>query len=164
MTDRRIMLIGATGCGKSSLAVVLNRYAEHLSGKEKSTGVSPVPHRQDVWYGRYTLDVPGGYFENPWMYNHLISLAQNNASHVLFVVSRSQRSFAGAPGLADVFGCPVSGVITHSDVQPENEEFCQKQLRRYGVPEPFFNVSVKKGFGVSALIGHLLEAGTVKKD
>ncbi|SIO12474.1 EutP/PduV family microcompartment system protein [Halodesulfovibrio marinisediminis] len=155
MVQRRIMLIGATGCGKTSLANVLDQYGEPVSQDGTSTGIVSARGRQDVRYGKHTIDVPGGYFENPWMYNHLIALAQNHASHVVFVVSQSQRSVAGAPGLAKVFGCSVTGVVTHCDVKSQNKNFCLKQLQQYGVPEPYFNVSVADGSGIPELLQHL---------
>ncbi|WP_290920749.1 EutP/PduV family microcompartment system protein [Halodesulfovibrio sp.] len=147
------MLVGATGSGKTSLANVLNNYGDgtdvHFEGC--------LAHQkgQEVRYGKHTIDVPGGYFENPWMYNHLIALAQNHAFHVLFVMGQSQRSVAGAPGLATAFTCPVTGVITQSDVHSENKNFCLKQLRHFGVSEPYFSVSVADGTGISELITHL---------
>lgn len=154
------MLIGATGSGKTTLANVLNQHGASVQGDVSFSGCSPVRRGQEVVYGKHTVDVPGGYFDTPWMYNHLISIAQNNASHVVFVVSQSQRSVAGAPGLAKVFGCPVTGVVTQCDVKPENNAFCLKQLQHFGVSEPYFNVSVANGSGIPELLQHLFDART----
>lgn len=148
------MLVGATGSGKTSLANVLNRYGEGVAGTHFADCLADYKG-QDVRYGRHTIDVPGGYFENPWMYNHLIALAQNHASHVLFLMGQSRRSVVGAPGLTTAFNCPVTGVVTQSDVHPENTDFCLKQLRHFGVSEPFFSVSVADGTGIPELIKHL---------
>lgn len=149
------MLIGATGSGKTTLANVLNKHGEPVQSDGAYSGSLSVRCGQEVIYGKHTVDVPGGYFDTPWMYNHLISIAQNNASHVVFVVSQSQRSVAGAPGLAKAFGCPVTGVVAQCDVKPENNAFCLKQLQHYGVPEPYFNVSVAEGSGLPELLQHL---------
>jgi len=65
MRKKRIMIIGARGTGKTSLANILN---DKIELPKKS---------QDVMYGTYTIDIPSAYIENTWMYKHLIALSQD---------------------------------------------------------------------------------------
>ncbi|MCG8530845.1 MAG: EutP/PduV family microcompartment system protein [Desulfovibrionales bacterium] len=140
------MVIGATGCGKSSLV----RELEHDFPQLKTA--------QEVVYGKTVIDVPGGYLEHPWMYKHLIAIAQNNASHVVVLISQETCAKVGAPGLTNVFSCPVVGVITKCDVSPEKAQECEQHLKRLGVPEPYFRTSTVTGEGLAALSRHLFGA------
>lgn len=138
MRKKRIMVIGPTNCGKTTLANVLNGH----EGAARKT--------QNLIYGKNTIDVPGSYIENSWMYKYLISAVQD-ASHVLVLVDQSNSADVYSPGFAKVFRCPVIGVITKSDLMPENEDECIRQLRQTGVKEPYFKVSVPNGIGIMEL-------------
>lgn len=113
-------------------------------------------------FGKHTIDVPGSYIENPWMYRHLISAAQNHAAHILVLAdqSRCTGTDACAPKFAKVFTCPVTGVVTKSDLNPENEARCFTQLERLGVQPPYFKVSWGKGMG--KLKTYLSESGGIQ--
>lgn len=139
------MVIGAGKSGKTSLVNAINDYD------------GPLRKTQDMIFGKNTIDVPGAYLENPWMYKHLISAAQNNASHILILVDQSDVTEIYSPGFARVFRCPVTGVITKADLHPENEETCRKQLKAIGVEPPYFSVSTKTGKGLKELKDHLRE-------
>lgn len=138
MRRKRIMVIGPTNCGKTTLVNALN------------DDPRPLRKTQDIIYGKNTIDVPGSYIENTWMYKHLIATAQD-ASHILILVDQSQRNDVYSPGFAKIFKCPVIGVITKTDLRPENEGWCIEQLKRMGVAEPYFKISVPGGRGISAL-------------
>jgi ethanolamine utilization protein EutP len=138
MRKKRVMVIGPTSCGKTTLVNALNGYQ------------GPLRKTQDIIYGKNTIDVPGSYIENSWMYKHLIAAAQD-ASHVLLLVDQSKCNEVYPPGFAKVFRCPVIGVITKTDLRPENEDWCIGQLKRIGVAEPYFKISVPGGKGISAL-------------
>jgi ethanolamine utilization protein EutP len=142
------MIIGATNAGKSGIAGVLN-------GKNEME-----KRKQDISYGEHTIDVPGAWLENPWMYRHIISAAQNGARRVLIVVNGTMRESCGSPGFAKVFSCPVSGVISKVDLMRENESSCVEELKRLGVEEPYLRVSVKTGEGTEALKHFLAEVHT----
>ena len=144
------MLIGPTDCGKTTLANAIN-------------GVdAPVRRTQDTLFGKYAMDVPGSYMENPWMYPHLISAAQNHAAHILMLVDQATCRSVGAPGFTAVFGCPVTGVVTKADLAPENEAACIKHLERLGVRGPYFRVSAKENTGMAELNTFLSEKGLVQ--
>ena len=139
------MVIGSGKSGKTSLVNAINDYH------------GPLRRTQDMIFGKYTIDVPGAYLENPWMYKHLISAAQNNAGHVLILVDQSNVTEIYSPGFAKVFRCPVTGVITKADMNPENKGVCKRQLKTIGVEPPYFSVSMKTGEGLEELKDHLRE-------
>ena len=144
MRRKRIMIIGPTNCGKTTLAYALNECD------------GPIKKTQNIIYGKNTIDVPGSYIENVWMYKYLISAVQD-ASLVLVLVDQSSSDTVYSPGFARVFNQPVLGVITKTDVNPENEEFCMRQLMITGIDEPIFKICAKSGEGISALQEYLFQ-------
>ncbi len=142
MRKKRIMVIGPTASGKTTLVNALNE-------EDK-----PIRKTQNLIYGKNTIDVPGAYIENTWMYKYLIS-AMQDASHVLILVDQSKPAEVYSPGFAKVFRCPVIGVITKADVMPGNEAKCIQQLKEIGAADPYFKISVKQGVGISALKEYL---------
>ncbi|HCQ90214.1 MULTISPECIES: EutP/PduV family microcompartment system protein [unclassified Clostridium] len=146
MRKKRIMVIGPSGSGKTTIVNALNDYD------------GPLRRTQDLIYGKNTIDVPGAYIENAWMYKHVIALAQD-ASHVLILVDQSNCTEIYSPGFAKSFTCPVIGVITKCDLIPEDEEKCLRQLKIIGVSEPYFHISFPMGTGIDALKKYLFEKG-----
>lgn len=140
---KRIMVVGPTQAGKSTLTNMLNDSARLL----KKT--------QDVIYGKNTIDTPGSYIENASMYKYLIATAQA-ASHVLILVDQSRPIEVYPPSFAKSFTCPVIGVITKTDLAPENTNLCIEQLKRIGIYEPYFRISLQDSAGVKALKDYLL--------
>lgn len=132
------MVIGPTNCGKTTLVNALNDYD------------GPLRKTQDIIYGKNTIDVPGSYIENTWMYKHIIAAAQD-ASHVLILVDQSRCINVYSPGFAKAFRCPVIGVITKSDLMIENEDLCFRQLKEIGILEPYYKISLPSGIGIGAL-------------
>ena len=132
------MVIGPTGCGKTSLVNELNGF----EGRLRKT--------QNLIYGEKTIDVPGSYIENAWMYKHLIAAAQD-ASHVLILVDPSRSDDVYSPGFAKAFRCPVIGVITKCDLTEENDESAVQKLRKLGVAEPYYRISILDGTGMASL-------------
>lgn len=147
MRKKRIMVIGPTNCGKTTLVNALN----DEKGRLRKT--------QNIIYGEHTMDVPASYIENPWLYNRIISAAQD-ASHILILVDQSHCIDVYSPGFAKVFTCPVIGVITKVDLNPENEKKCIRQLEKIGISQPYFKICVPSGEGISGLKEFLFE----KKD
>ncbi len=129
---RRIMVIGPTGSGKTTLCHALDEVDK------------PLKKTQDMMFGEHTIDVPGSYLDNPWMYKHLIAAAQNCASQVVMLVSTSEKREFYPPGYANVFQCPVIGVIMKSDSDRENIQRCRDELLKAGVKLPLFYVAGKE--------------------
>ncbi len=146
MKRKRIMVIGPSRCGKTTLVNALNNYD------------GPLKRTPDLIYGKNTIDVPSAYLENAWMYKHIIAAAQD-ASHVLILINQSNCTEIYSHGFAKSFRCPVIGVITKCDLIPEKEEKCSQQLKNIGVSEPYFNISFKVGTGIDALKKYLFEKG-----
>lgn len=144
MRKKRIMVIGPRGCGKTSLVNFLNEYD------------GPLRRTQDTIYGKNTIDVPSAYIENAWMYKHMIALSQD-AWCMLLMLDQSRCAEVYSHGFAKAFQVPVIGVINKSDLSPENEEICIRQMKTIGVDEPYFMVSVTDGSGMNELKSYLLE-------
>jgi len=136
------MVIGPTKCGKTTLVNALNDYD------------GPLRKTQEIIYGQNTIDVPGSYIENPWMYKHIIAASQD-ASHVLILVDQSRCDNVYSPGFAKAFRCPVIGVITKIDLISENEDLCLRQLTQIGICSPYYKISVPSGIGMDELKEHL---------
>ncbi|AFQ46198.1 EutP/PduV family microcompartment system protein [Desulfosporosinus meridiei] len=135
---KRIMIVGPTQSGKSTLANVLNESSR------------PLKKTQDIIYGKNTIDTPSSYLENPSMYKYLIATAQT-ASHLLILVDQSKLIEVYPPAFAKSFNCPVLGVITKIDLAQEFADLSIQQLKRIGVNEPYFRISLKDNNGVEAL-------------
>lgn len=129
MRKKWVMIIGPTGCGKTTLARTLNDSNE------------PVRRTQDIIYQKNTMDVPGAYLENAWMYKHLIAASQD-AFCILLMIDQSKAMQVYAPGFAKAFHCPVIGIISKADLLPENQELCIRQLKSIGVKEPYYKISI----------------------
>lgn len=142
MRKKRIMVIGPGSSGKTSLVNALNDFQ------------GPLRKTQDMIYGKNTIDVPGSYIENSWMYKHIIAAAQD-ASHVLILMDQSRCTHVYSPGFAKVFRCPVIGVITKAGLAEENEAECISQLKQIGIEEPYFRVNIPSGMGIEELKNHL---------
>lgn len=142
MRKKRIMIIGPGGSGKTLLAHAINGF----------TG--PVRRTQNMVYGEKTLDVPGVYLESPWMHKHIIAAAQD-ASHVLMLVDQSSCRESYPPGFAKAFRVPVTGVITGSGENPENDGWCIRQLRKTGAREPYYHINLSDQTGVCELLNAL---------
>lgn len=138
------MVVGPGRCGKTTLVNALNDYN------------GPLKRTQDVIYGKNTIDVPGSFIENAWMYKHLIALTQD-ASHLLVLVDQSRPIEVYSPGFVKAFRCPAIGIITKCDLNPENESLCIKQLKQIGVKEPYFKISITEGTGIEALKKYLFD-------
>lgn len=140
---KRIMVVGPTQSGKSTLTNILNDASR------------PLKKTQDVIYGQNTIDTPGSYIENPSMYRYLISTAQE-ASHVLMLVNQARLTEVYPPAFAKTFNCPVIGVITKIDLAPEDVNLSIQQLKAIGIAEPYFPISLKDNAGVEVLKQYLL--------
>ena len=51
----------------------------------------------------------------------------------------------------------IIGIISKSDLAPENETVCIRQLKMIGAAEPYFKVSVPNGTGIEELKRYLSE-------
>ena len=138
------MVIGPTGSGKTTLYHAINE-----------CGLLP-RKTQDMIFGRHTIDVPGSYLDNPWMYKHLISAAQNYASQIVMLVDAAGRREAYSPGFAKVFNCPVTGVVTKCGQEGICIRKCEEQLKKMGVKKPWFYINrIDDEVGIEKLKNYL---------
>lgn len=144
MRKKRIMIIGPTRCGKTSLANGIN-------GSDR-----PIKRTQDIIYGKYTIDVPGSYIENTDLYKHIIAAAQD-AVCVLILIDQPASADVYSPGFARVFTKPTFGVVTKTDLAGDNAENAVRQLAMTGAGKPYFKVSMAEGTGVEELKRFLFE-------
>ncbi|WP_259391958.1 EutP/PduV family microcompartment system protein [Paenibacillus thiaminolyticus] len=77
------------------------------------------------------------------------------ASHILILVDQSRHLEVYSPGFASSFTKPVVGVITKTDLALENENYCVQVLKRTGITEPFFRISLPVGRGIGELKRYL---------
>lgn len=148
----KVMIVGAIGAGKSSLAACIN-------GNE-----GEVRKTQSMVYDAYTIDTPGEYMENPRMYRYIIAAAQD-AEYVIFVQDIMQRRCVYPPGFARSFNCKAIGVITKADdfimdIDSKDIDRCVKQLKALGIEEPIFVTSAKTGNGMKGLSTYLFGQNT----
>lgn len=146
MKRKYIMLAGATQCGKTTLA----QFIEKRSLPKVRT-MEPV-------YREKTMECPGAYVENAGLYRHLIAAAQDAACILLLLDASAKMDFY-SPGFACAFTRPVAGVITKTDVCPENVDFCRKRLQLAGVNGPIFlsDGSEAGSQGLNALLSQYME-------
>ena len=149
MRKKRVMILGPSRCGKTSLA-------RKLDDDER-----PIKRTPDMIYGKNTIDCPGSYIENTDHYRHLIAASQD-ASCVLMMIDQSKPAHVYSPKFAGAFTKPVIGVIAKSDLNPENRETCRHQLELAGITGKIFEVSVHENKGVDELKDYLFGSEDTK--
>ncbi|HVI42432.1 MAG TPA: EutP/PduV family microcompartment system protein [Anaerovoracaceae bacterium] len=143
---KRIMLIGNSRTGKTSLANCIN--SEDLE----------VMKSQAICYGENTIDTPGEYLESPMMHKYIISASQD-ADAVIFVQSFDQPLFSFPPNFAQVFNTRRIGVITKNDMEEKRNdlELLLSNFSEIGLEEPFFITSSKTKEGIEELKNYLIK-------
>lgn len=140
---KRIMLIGQSQCGKTSLV-------QSLKG-------NPVVYQktQALDYFDFAIDTPGEYLENRCFYSALITTSCD-ADVIALVQSADNTQCFFAPMFATAFNKPVIGIITKSDTTTDEQdlEFARYQLKQAGA-ESLFITSSMTGDGISPLLEYL---------
>lgn len=142
---KKIMLIGNSRVGKTSLANCIN------------SDDFEVMKSQAICYGENTIDTPGEYLESPLMHKYIISASQD-ADAVLFVQSFDQPIFSFPPNFSQVFNTRKIGVITKNDLEEKRNDLkvLLSNFREIGVDEPYFITSSKTKEGIRELKDYLL--------
>lgn len=141
MRKKRIMIIGARGTGKTSLANILN---DKIELPKKS---------QDVMYGTYTIDIPSAYIENTWMYKHLIALSQD-AYIIIILFDFNSNADIYSPNFASAFTKPVIGVINKCTIDSDDSNICNI-FEKIGVKKPYFRINTNTNEGIKELKEYL---------
>ena len=122
---KKVMLIGRTGCGKTTLTQKLMN--EEV--KYKKT--------QAVTYKSKIIDTPGEYVENKMYYKSLLVLSAD-AKIIILVQSAIDGATLFPPKFSTMFPKKdVIGVITKTDLENANIERSKKFLIEAGVTEVF---------------------------
>ena len=135
---KKIMLIGKTGCGKTTLTQKLNN--EEV--KYKKT--------QAVSYKSKVIDTPREYVENKVYYKSLLVLS-SDAKMIVMVQSSIDESTLFPPKFATMFPRKeVIGVITKVDLENSNAERSEKILREAGATE-IYRIGLNDSEGLEAI-------------
>lgn len=136
----RIMIIGPRQSGKTTLANIINEVNEVA---QQGT--------QDIRYGEFTMDMPSGYLETPWMYEYLIASAQD-ADVVFFLMDPTAKFRSYPPGFSQSFSGIHCGIITKCDLANDDEvNWAKGELEYIGITTNIFMSSAVTGEGISCL-------------
>ena len=125
----KIMFIGKIGSGKTTLCQIL--HDEEV--KEKKT--------QSLEFFDYAVDTPGEYTENRMYYKALI-VTSADVDTVAFIQSTEQDECIYPPGFASLFVKKTIGIVTKTDLYPENITNAEDFLKLAGL-EKIYRVSSK---------------------
>jgi ethanolamine utilization protein EutP len=125
----KIMFIGKIGSGKTTLCQIL--HDEEV--KEKKT--------QSLEFFDYAVDTPGEYTENRMYYKALI-VTSADVDTVAFIQSTEQDECIYPPGFASLFAKKTIGIVTKTDLYPENITNAEDFLKLAGL-EKIYRVSSK---------------------
>jgi len=141
---KKIMLIGKSGCGKTSLCQRIF-YNELTYKKTQSI--------EDV--GGSAIDTPGEYLEHRQFYKALVVTAVETDA-VLLLHSADDTQFIFSPRMSGMFNRPVIGVITKIDICSDDERLQQVEYALlYAGATKVFAVSNTTGEGVTELIEYI---------
>jgi len=140
----KIMLIGPTACGKTTLCQIVNG--------EKIQNVKT----QVIYAHGNTIDTPGEYLENRVLMNALTTTAMS-ADLVIFVVDPLSDHCSYSPGHVSMFSCPVIGVVSKIDLATHDEIQRASDLLYYAGVANVFLVSGITGVGIKDLMNYLAD-------
>jgi len=144
--SRRVLLIGRSGCGKTSLIMRI-----HKKGQEP--GLRTANKTQAAEYHSDFIDVPGEYLEVRSLYRALIMLTCEACAIALLQAADDDESLYPS-GLARTFDKPVVGVVTKADVSTSDPGRAESILRDAGATNVFFT-SALENTGMDELVRYL---------
>ncbi len=140
---RTVMLVGKTGCGKSTFC----RALFGLEDKEKKT--------QAIEIVNSAMDTPGEYLENPRFYRALLT-SSAEVEAVLFMQDCTQEANLFPPAFASMFsGKTVLGIISKTDLGTEEQIARAEAFLRQAGAVTSFRISGRTGEGIAAVITYL---------
>lgn len=140
---KKIMLIGETGCGKTSLTQVLNN--ERIEYKKT----------QALEFSNLVIDTPGEYIENRNYYNAII--ASSVEVDVIALIQPCNKEInIFPPGFGNIFAKPVIGIISKIDLCEDEKELLEakRNLKEAGAQQ-IFNISTTKNLGIEDIKKYL---------
>ena len=145
--NRRVLLMGRSGCGKTSLIIRIHE----KTGVEQSLSIAN--KTQAAEYHSDFIDVPGEYLEVRSFYRALIMLTCEACAIALLQSADDEESLYPT-GLARTFDKPVVGVVTKTDIEGSDPERAEEILRDAGATHVFYT-SALKNEGFNGLTQHL---------
>lgn len=142
----KIMLVGTTGAGKTTLIQALREEAI----KWKKT--------QMVTYQDEFIDLPGEYLDIP-RFHRVIIVTAMDASLIILVQPANSQQQNIPPGFASLFNQPVIGVITKVDLPGADVEKAKNLLQLAGANREIILLSAVTGEGLNQLIETLKKHG-----
>ncbi|MPW25520.1 EutP/PduV family microcompartment system protein [Alkalibaculum sp. M08DMB] len=140
---KKLMLIGKTGSGKTTL---YQRLASRNLKYEKT---------QAIEFHNHIIDTPGEYLENRRYYSAL-QVTSTGADVVALVLDCKDKSSSYPPGFASMFNKPTVGIISKIDLIGNDDDYhrAEKSLRLSGIDQ-IFKISSLNNQGVENLIKFL---------
>ena len=139
---KKILLIGKSGCGKTTLSQRING----VDLEYKKT--------QMITYSNNILDTPGEYLEKRNLYNALI-VSSYDSDVVGMVQANDDDENMFPPGFSSAFTKPVIGIIAKSDLEG-NTERAIETLKEAGATK-IFVLSSYENTGIDELLKYLEE-------
>lgn len=139
---KKVMLIGSSTCGKTTLCQRLNGMKIEYQ-KTQTIGVI-----------NNTIDTPGEYLENRQLYKGIIVTAADS-DLILFLQDATDERFRFSPGQAAFFSVPVAGVVSKIDIATEQQINDAVELLELAGCERIFLTSSVTGEGTQELLDFL---------
>ena len=144
---RKLLLIGRSGCGKTSLTQSLKGESVHY----KKT--------QGMVFDDFLIDSPGEYAENHDL-GCALCLYSYEADIVALLIAADDDYSLFPPNITCMVNREVIGIVTKIDKGDGNAELAASWLRNAGCKDIFY-VNSKSGEGVSDILEYLREPGDV---
>lgn len=144
---KKIMLVGRTGCGKTTLS-------QALRGKEIKYHKTQYINNFDV-----IIDTPGEYAENKNLARALI-IYSYEADVVGLLINATELYSLYSPNIVAGATREIIGIVTQIDKENARPDLAEMWLKLVGCKTIFF-VSSYTGEGVADIINHLREPGDI---
>jgi ethanolamine utilization protein EutP len=139
---KKIMLIGSTGCGKTTLCNRLNDITEQY----KKTQALEVVNS--------TIDTPGEYLDKRNYLNALI-VTSVEVDVILMLQDASDTRFSYSPGQSSAFAPPCIGIVTKIDIATPQQIREAAELLKLAGAIKVFCLSSRTGENIEELMTYL---------